>query len=171
MIVELTISWIDIATLIISILSLIVLTLYTFFTYRIAYEKKSPLISFNLMKADTDIGYIGFNAVNSSHIDAEIWCMVRVLSGEKIFLDGGFYGDKAPWNMQALMKYYGHFRLGDFEDKEGIKLNEFIKNRNIQSVKLSIQIKYRMIGGRKWIKSPIQKYVYDFKDDRFWLDV
>jgi hypothetical protein len=171
MIVELTISWMDITTLVISILSLIILTIYTFFTYKIAYEKKSPLISFNLIKADEDIGHIGFNAVNSSHVDAEIWCKVHVLAGGKIFLDNSFYGNKTPWNMQSLMKYYGHFRLGNMENQEGMKLNEFIKNKDITTVKLSIQIRYRIIGGRKWIKSPIQRYAYNFDKNLFWLDV
>jgi len=172
MIVELTTSWLDIANLIIGIFSFIALVVYAYFTYHIARDSKDPLVSFSLHKIeDGSIGHINFIMINKSRIEVEVWSKVWIKINEHTFSCDGFYGNKTPWILQPFTQGSGHFKLGGFEDEEGVKLSNFLKQESVSSANLNIQIKYRRIDKRKWKKSSVHKYFYDFQNERFWLDV
>lgn len=171
MIVELTISWLNIATLMVGTLNFVALVIYAHFTYQIAKDRKDPLVSFILHKIEEGIGHIGFIMTNKSKVDVEVWGKVWIKIDEHIFSDSGFYGNNSPWVLQPFTQGNGHFRLGNLVTENGVKLNDLIKQNNVSSVKTNMQIKYRRAGKKKWKKSSVYTYVYDFEKGLFWLDV
>jgi len=172
MIVELAISWLDMVNLIIGCLSLIALIVYASLTYQIVKDSKEPLVSFSLNKIEDEIeGHINFTMVNKSKVDVEVWSKVWIKINENTFSDNGFYGNKSPWVLQPFTQGNGHFILEKLETKDGIKLNNFLNKENMSSVKINIQIRYGKVGKKKWKKSSVHRYVYDFNTRIFWLDV
>ena len=83
----------------------------------------------------------------------------------------GFYGNKHPWILQPFTEGNGHFELKDIVNKKGIKLKDFIENKQISSLEFIFQIKYRKIRNNRWKISSPQKFFYDFNKNLFWLNV
>jgi len=146
------------------------LVIYAYLTYLIAKDIYNPLVSFNLKQIE--LTHLGFTMVNKSKVEVEVfgklWCKIR----NDIFdFKGGFYGDKTHWILQPFTEGFGHFYLKDLTNKEEINLDNFVKDKKISSINFNLQIKYRKVGRRKWIKTSPQNFVYDFKNNLFWLNV
>lgn len=174
MIVELAISLLDRINFVLGILTFLTLLAYTYFTYRIAEGDRKPRVSFNLFQIIGEgNGHIGFSMLNKSKVDVEVWAKIWTKIGNSFFSDTGFYGDKSPWALESFMQGKGHFIIGNLVNSNGDRIDDIIKKREIRdNIKLYIQIRYKKIGKMKtWKKSLVQRYVYDFKNDRFWLDV
>ncbi len=162
--------WIEIASLILSILSFIALVIYAYLTYLIAKDTYEPFVSFSL------IPYIGshlnFSVINKSKVEVEVFGKVWSKINNKYFdFKDGFYGNGHSWILQPFTEGYGHFELMDISNKKGIKLRDFIIENKISSLDCFFQIKYHKVGSRKWKKSSPQKFVYNFEQNLFWLNV
>jgi len=171
MIVELTISWLNVLTLTVGILNFVALVAYAHVTYQIAKDRKDPLVSFSLHKIEDEIRHIKFIMTNNSKVNVEVWSKVWVKINDNTFSGGGFYGDESPWVLQPFMQGNGHFKLNNLQNGENTNLNDFIEHNNISTAKVNIQIRYRRVGKQKWKKSSVHTYAYDFEKDMFWLDV
>lgn len=160
----------ELTNLIISILTLIGLGIYAYFTYLIARDVYTPFVSFTLKQIK--FTHLGFSMVNKSKVEVQVfgklWAKVN---NERFEFDGGFYGDKTPWILQPFTEGFGHFYLKDTTNKEGIKLEDFVKKNKTSSVNFNMQIKYRKVGSKKWIKTSPQNFAYNFDKNLFWLNV
>lgn len=160
----------ELANLIISILTLIGLGIYSYLTYLIAKDINNPLVSFTLKQIN--LTHLGFSMVNKSKVEVEVFGKLWAVVNKELFeFKSGFYGDKKHWILQPFTEGFGHFHLKDLANKEGIKLEDFIKKYKISSIHFNMQIKYRKVGRIKWKKTSTQNFVYDFDNSLFWLNV
>jgi len=139
-------------------------------TYLIAKDIYNPLVSFNLKQIE--FTHLGFSMVNKSKVEIEVFGKLWSIVNNKLFeFKGGFYGDKTHWILQPFTEGFGHFYLKDLTNKEIIKLEDFVKKNKISSINFNMQIKYRKVGRRKWIKTSPQNFIYNFDNNLFWLNV
>lgn len=160
-------------------LSFIALIGYVFLTYLIARDIYSPLVSFYLKQIEGS--HINFNMANKSKVEVEVFGVIWVkINGELFKHKDGFYGNEKSWVVQPFTEVFGHFYITDLEDKEGNRIEEFLKKRNENSTSFNIEIKYRRtlknsffrkLLKSKWKKTSPQKYLYNFMNRDFWLDV
>lgn len=162
---------------IISIATFIALVIYAYFTYLIAKDTYEPYVSFFVNQIPVSSispspSHLGFNMSNKSKVEVEIFCKLWSKLNDEIFeFKNGFYGNNHQWILQPFTNGHGHFELKDISNKKGINLSNFLKKNNIPSLRLFIQIKYRKVGSKKWKKPSPQKYIYNFENNQFWLDV
>jgi hypothetical protein len=162
--------WIEIVSLILSILSFIALVIYAYFTYLIAKDSYDPFVSFSLIPFIKS--HINFSIVNKSKIEVEVFGKMWLNFNKEYFdFKRGFYGNGYSWILQPFTEGDGHFDLMDMTNKEGIKLIDFISVNKVSSANVFFQIKYHKVGSKKWKKSSPQKFFYDFEKNLFWLNV
>ena len=167
----------EIANLILSVLTFIVLIIYAYCTYLIAKDVYVPFVSFSFKQisispTSKSPSHISFNMLNKSKVEVEVFGKLWSKVEDKLFEgQGGFYGNGYSWILQPFTEGFGHFELRGFNNKEGIELGKFVKTNKIPSIKFNFQIKYRKVGSKKWKKSSPQKYAYNFDKELLWLDV
>lgn len=160
----------EIANLILSILMFLALVVYAYLTYLIAKDIYNPLVSFSLEQRG--LTHLDFDMINKSKVEVEVFGKLWSNIGDETFeFKDGFYGDKKHWILQPFTRGHGHFYLKDLLNKEGIKLDTFVKKKSINSITFNMQIKYRKVGRRKWKKTSPQNFVYNFDKNLFWLNV
>jgi len=146
------------------------LVIYAYLTYLIAKDIYNPLVSFNLKQIE--LSHLGFSMVNKSKVEVEVFGKLWSNVENEIFeFKTGFYGDEKHWILQPFTEGHGHFYLKDLKNKERIKLDTFVKKNKIPSINFNMQIKYRKVGRRKWKKTSPQNFIYNFKENLFWLNV
>jgi hypothetical protein len=146
------------------------LVIYAYLTYLIAKDIYNPLVSFSLKQIE--LSHLGFSMVNKSKVEVEVFGKLWSKVNNRLFESKeGFYGDKKHWILQPFTEGFGHFYLKDLTNKEGINLEDFVKKNKISSINFNIQIKYRKVGRNKWIKTSPQNFIYNFKENLFWLNV
>jgi len=110
--------------------------------------------------------------INKSRVEVEVfsklWCKIE---NELFEFKRGFYGNQTGWILQPFTEGHGHFDLKDLTNEEGINLTTFVKKKSISSINFNLQIKYRKVGRIRWKKSSPQNFIYNFKDNLFWLNV
>jgi len=159
------------ASLVLSILTLIALIVYAYFTYIIAKDVSEPFVSFFFWQIENS-PHLGYVMSNRSKLEVEVFGKFWIKANDMYFdFKDGFYGDKSSWIVQPFTEVKGGFELKDITNEEGIKLEEFVRNGEISEIKFHFQVNYRKVGSNKWRKSSPQKYIYKFDDNRFWLDV
>lgn len=180
---ELAITWIDIVSLIISILTLIGLGIYAYFTWLIAKDTQEIFISFTIQQTiqqtqnqpntpKVSPSHISFGAVNRTKFEVEVFGKVWTKIDNQIFeFKKGFYAYDTNMLIQPFMTGGGGFDLNDLENKQGINLGTFVKENNISSIKFYTKIKYRKVGTKKFKIASTQPYHYDFKTHKFWWNV
>lgn len=167
---ELAISWIDIVTLIISILTLIGLGIYAYFTYLIAKDTQEPFISFILTQIEDS--HTHFSMTNKSKVEVEVLSKLWTKVNNQIFqFRNGFYADDTNWIIQPFTTGGGHFFIKDLTNDDGVNLEDYLSQINLNSIDFNLQIKYRKVGSRNWKKSSPQNYIYNFETKQFWLNV
>jgi hypothetical protein len=160
----------EIAKFILSILTLLVLSIYAYFTYLIAKDVNEPFLSFTLNQHS--LTHLGFSVVNKSKVEVEIFSKLKAKINNKFFEPkGGFYDNKTSWILQPFTEGKGHFNLKDLVDSNGIRLEDLMQEGEISSLKFTLRIRYRKVGSNKWKKSSPQPYAYNFNNNEFWLDV
>ncbi len=160
----------EIINLILSILTFLALVVYAYFTYLIARDVNEPFVSFTLSQISDS--HIRFDMVNKSKVEVEVFSKLWSEIGNHLFkFKDGFYGKGHSWILQPFTQGNGHFRLETLTNNEGIKLDDFVKNKSISSIDFLFQIKYRKIGSTRWKKSSPQKFAYNFDKNLFWLNV
>ncbi len=151
-------------------LNLLAFCVYSTLTYLIAKDIYKVLVSFSL--SQIEFSHLQFKMRNNSKVEVEVfsklWCKIE---DELFEFKGGFYGNKTNWILQPFTDGQGHFYLKDIVNKDGIKIENFVKDNSISSITFYLQIKYRRVGRVKWKKSSPQKFAYDFDNSRFWLNV
>lgn len=160
----------EVINLILSILTLLGLGVYAYFTYLIAKDSYKPFVSFTL------IPYLGshlnFSVVNKSKVEVEVFGKLwSKINNEYFDFKEGFYGNGHSWILQPFTEGFGHFNLMEITNKRDVKLMDFIKENKVSLSECFFQIKYRRIGSNKWKKSSPQKFVYNFDQNLFWLNV
>ena len=151
-------------------LSFFALVIYAYLTYLIAKDIYNPLVSFNLKQIDSS--HVGFTMVNKSKVEVEVFGKLWCINEGKLFdFKDGFYGDKKHWILQPFTEGFGDFDLKDLTNKDNVKLDIFVKKKLISSINFNLQIKYKKVGRRKWIKTSPQNFRYDFNKNVFWLNV
>lgn len=180
---ESAISWIEVVSLIISILTLIGLGIYAYFTWLIAKDTQEIFISFTIQQTIQQIlnqpnapkvspSHISFGAVNRTKFEVEVFGKVWAKINNQIFeFKKGFYAYNTNMLVQPFMTGGGGFDLNDLENQQGISLGTFAKENNISAIKFNVKIKYRKVGTKKFKVTSAQPYHYDFKTNRFWWDV
>lgn len=163
------------------------LLIYSFLTYLMTKDIYNPLISFGLKQiplSPTSLSpsHLGFNMVNKSKVEIEVfgklWCRI----GKELFdFKDGFYGNKKHWILQSSMEGFGHFDLKNLTNKDGINLENFLENNKLGIIRFKLQLKYRgiiirnriynKIVPKKWKITSPQTFAYNFEDNQFWLDV
>lgn len=177
MILELAINWIDIVSLIISILTLVGLGIYAYFTWLIAKDTQEIFVSFNLEQTikhypKESHSKISFGVVNRTKFEVEVFSKVwSIINNERFEFMTGFYGDDTNMLVQPFATGGGAFDLKDLENNKKENLETFSKKNNISSIKFNIQLKYRKVGTKKFKTTSTQPYHYDFKTHKFWWDV
>lgn len=160
----------ELANLVISILTLIGLGIYAYFTYLIAKDIYNPLVSFTLKQIE--LTHLGFSMTNKGKVEVEVFGKLWAVVNNELFeFKGGFYGDKTRWILQPFTEGFGHFYLKDLTNKEDVKLEDFVKKNKISSINFNMQIRYRKFGSKKWIKTSPQNFIYNFDKNLFWLNV
>ena len=147
---------------------------YAYFTYLIAKDTFVPFISFNLQQRKHSL--IDFIMVNRSKIECEVFGLIWCKIGDEFFeYSNGFYGNKARWILQPFTEVNGNLDLKYLISKDGTKIEDYLKEKSISTIYFNVQIKYRKVGGRRWIKKWIktspQNYLYNFENGDFWLNV
>lgn len=141
----------------------------------IAKDIYEPLINSSLsFKYMIDSSDIEFHLSNRSKVETEVHGKVWAKTEYGTFeFKKGFYGNMAPWIVQPHTDVHGFFNLNNLENKAGEKLESFVRNKKIESITFSIQLKYRRTGTTKWRKNSPQRYFFKFglNDQQFWLDV
>lgn len=159
--------------------SFIALIVYAFLTYLIAKDIYNPLVSFNLKQIE--FSHLGFSMINKSKVEVEVFGKLWSNVENEIFeFKTGFYGDEKHWILQPFTEGHGHFYLENLTNKKDVNLDTFIKKNKISSINFNMQIKYKrvpkswlfkkIIRSRWKITSP-QNFVYNFKENLFWLNV
>lgn len=165
-------------------LSFIALVGYVFLTYLILREKYDPLVSFYLKKLE-GASHIGFYMTNISRVEAEVFGIIWVKINNRLFeFKEGFYGNKKHWIVQPKTQVFGHFNLTSLKDENGKEILDYLKESKKNSISFNFEIKYRKTSSnfpmkllikipifRKWKKVSPQKYIHNFENDDFWLDV
>ena len=167
----------EVVNLILSILTFITLVIYAYFTYLIAKDVYEPFVSFMfnqipISSSSPSPSHLGFNIINKSKVEVEVFGKLwSKIEGELFEFKGGFYGNGHPWILQPFTEGHGHFELQDITNPNDIKLSDFLKKKKISQLEFLFQIKYRKIGGNKWKKTLPQKFIYNFENKLFWLNV
>jgi len=156
---------------IVSVLTFFALLVYAYLTYLIVKDIYNPLVSFNLKQIDSS--HIGFTMVNKSKVEVEVFGKLWCKNGDEFFdFKDGFYGDKKHWILQPFTEGFGGgLDLKNLTNKDNVNLDTFVKNKLISSINFNLQIKYRKIGRKKWIKTSPQNFIYDFDNNSFYLNV
>lgn len=129
MIIELTISWIDIVTLIIAIFTLIGLGIYAYFTWLIAKDTQEIFVSFDLKQTINQLNIgkispshispsnISFMVVNRTKFEVEVFSKVLAkINKQKFEFRDGFYGDNTNMLVQPFASGGGSFDLKNLEN-------------------------------------------------------
>ncbi|MDP3919016.1 MAG: hypothetical protein Q8Q35_03905 [Nanoarchaeota archaeon] len=169
----------ELINLIISILMLIGLGIYAYFTYLIAKDTQEIFVSFTLQQTinqpnhpKVNHSHISFGAVNRTKFEIEVFSKILAkINNQNFEFKRGFYADDTNMLIQPFMSGEGGFDLKDLENDEGVKLEDFIKKNHTNSIKFRLQIKYRKVGTKKWKKTSPQQYHYNFKTHEFLWDV
>lgn len=161
-------------------LSFFALIIYAYLTYLILKEKYDPLVSFYLEKLK-EKSHIGFYMTNMSKVKVEVFGIVWVrINNKKFEIKDAFYGNKKHWIIQPKTKVFGHFYLTELRDNSRKRIYDFLKENKESSISFNFEIKYRKTMGnflsrifswRKWKKTYPQKYLHNFDNGDFWLDV
>ena len=154
-------------------LNLVVLIIYAGLTYIIASDTQKFFVSFMLQREPQNpSSKIIFGAVNNSKSEVEVFSRVwSKINGETFTFKTGFYADNSAYPIQPFSQGGGSFDLKDLTNDSGMKMEDFVKQNNIDEIKFKIQIHYKKTGGWSWKKSSPLQYIYFFKTNRFWLDV
>jgi len=177
MLVELVVSWVDIAPFIVSILTLIGLMVYSYFTYLIAKDTQEVFVSFDLqqtIKTNPNISpsHISFGVVNRTKFEVEVFGKVWAeVNNQKFEFKTGFYGDDTNMLVQPFASGGGGFDLKNLENEQNDNLDNFSKNNDVNSINIFIQLKYRKVGTKKFRITSAQPYRYEFKTHKFWWAV
>lgn len=146
------------------------LVIYAYLTYLIAKDIYNPLVSFSLKQIE--FSHVSFTMVNKSKVEVEVFGKLWYKSGNELFgFKDGFYGDKKHWILQPFTEGFGHFDLKNLTNEKGINLDTFVKKKLISSINFNLQIKYRKVGRKRWIKTSPQNFIYNFDENLFWLNV
>lgn len=160
----------EIANLVLSILTLVALVIYAYFTYLIVKDVYEPFVSFTFGQISSS--KLSFSLVNKSKVEVEVFGKLWSRVNNYLFeFKESFYGDCHSWILQPFTEGKGSLELKELVNAGGIKLADFIKKENIPYLEFIFQIKYKKVGSRKWKKSSPQKFIYHFNDNRFWLNV
>lgn len=161
---------IEIIKLIISILTLLALVVYAYFTYLIVRDTQEPFVSF--MLSQVKLSTLGFSMVNRSKVEVEVLSKLWAKINSQIFqFKKGFYADDTNYILQPFTTGGGGFNLNDLTNDDEVKLEDFVKQNNIRKINFKLQIKYRKVESKKWKISSPQNFSYNFKTKAFWLDV
>ncbi len=159
-----------IADLIVAIFTLLITSIYYYLTYLIAKDVYEPSVSFSFNQIS--LFHLGFRMMNKSKVEVEVFGKLWAkFKGELFEFKTGFYGNKSPWILQPFTEGHGHFDLKDIANKKNVMLMDFVKENKIPSLEFMFQINYHKVGSNKWKKSSPQKFIYNFENNLFWLNV
>ena len=154
------------------------LVIYAYLTYLIAKDIYNPLVSFSIKQIkeekEEEFTHLGFTMINKSKVEVEVFGKLWSGVNNELFkFKDGFYGNKKHWILQSFTEGFGHFYLKDLTNKDGVKLEDFVKKNNISSINFNMEIKYIKTEGiwKKWRKTSPQNFIYDFDKNLFWLNV
>ena len=152
------------------------LVIYAYLTYLIAKDIYNPLVSFSIKQIkeekEEEFTHFGFTMINKSKVEVEVFGKIWSKVNGKVFdFKDGFYGDKTHWILQPFTEGFGHFYLKDLINKEKVNIKDFVKRNKVSSINFNMQIRYRKVGRRKWIKTSPQNFIYNFDKNLFWLNV
>ena len=153
-------------------LTFIALIFYAYFTYLIAKDVYEPFVSFSFNQFFPSSSDLGFHLINKSKVEIEVYGKLLLKLKESIFEDKkGFYGNETSWILQPFTEGNGHIELKNLTNKNGVKLEDFIKENKTALIEFTFQIKYRKVGSIFWKKSSQQNFKYDFGKGLMWSKV
>ena len=161
----------ELINLILSILTFVALILYASFTYIIAKDVNSPIVSATFKQIKNS--HLQFCIRNHSKVETESLVKIKANTEKGVFeFKGGVYGGESHWILPPFMEKRGHFELKkDLINEENKTLREFVKSKNIDSIKFTFYLKYRKVKKRKWKTPHPQKWIYSFKNNSLWPDI
>jgi len=154
-----------------SLLTIVVIAIYAYYTYQIAKESNIPVSSISIKQRSGP--HLDFYLRNFSKVEVESFVKIWANTEEGVFeFNKGPYGSKLPWIVEPFMELNGHFKLQDMVNKENEKLQKYIKSGKIKIIKFIVHTKYKKCGRRsKWIIPKPQRWIYNFDTGAFWLDI
>lgn len=156
----------DIASLAL-ILTLAVLILYTYYTYKIASEAWIPVASFSMERGQTIPYDVSFTIWNHSKFSLECWCKLNPsVCGQNVEMEG-FYGEKSSWTLLPFSAVRGHFEISRILEKVGRTIQEMKEMSGTVDVKEQLYFRvvfyyYPVSRKRGKVSNPVQPYYFDF---------
>jgi hypothetical protein len=157
------------------IITLVVVSIYVYYTYMLAKDSWRSIASFSLSKDKNDGYTIIFSLKNYSKNSIECWCNLNAtVNGEKVDM-GGYYSGQHSWKLQPFSGGSGNFKIQDILEKAGFSIDFMEQNTKKANIKerlyLKIDFWYNTIGINEKINNPVQSYYYDFYTKEIILDV
>ena len=152
-----------------------ILTLYTYYTYKIASEAWTPVASFSMGQEALFIHTISFQIRSHSKFPLECWCNINPsVCGQNVPMEG-FYGEEKSWILIPFADGSGHFNISDILQKVGKTVQDMKQMAGTVDVKEQLSFKvafyYYPFGKKKEkISYPIQPYYFDFVHEVLVLD-
>jgi|TARA_Y100000310_G_scaffold329554_1_gene399641 hypothetical protein len=109
----------EVANLMLSVLTIIALIIYAYFTYLIAKDVSEPFVSFTI-KQIPGTSHLNFSMINKSKLEVEVFGKLWAKTNEGLFnFKDGSYGGGKPWILQPFTESSGHFELKEITNENG----------------------------------------------------
>jgi hypothetical protein len=143
-----------------------ILTLYTYYTYKIASEAWTPVASFNIEQQFFPYT-LTLKIQNHSKFILECWCNINPsVCGQDVQMEG-FYGEKSSWTLLPFGSATGCFEISEILKKVGKTTQDMKQMTGTVDAKEQLYFKvvfyYHLVGKKKEkISYPVQPYYFDF---------
>lgn len=157
------------------IITLAVLSVYTYFTYVLARDASAVSASFALVPLPDDPYHFAFQLRNHGKTPLRCWCKLNPKVYGQIVVLGGFYGGQTSVDLQPFAVANGFFHVDrDILAKVGRTMEEMKTRASAVSPReqlyLDIEFWYEPYGGRQITRNPNQPHYIDFSHDALVAD-
>ena len=154
--------------------TLIVVSIYTYYTYVLAKDAFTPSASFGLKEYTNDPYQITFTLQNHSKVSLNCWCELNAsVVGQPVAL-GGFYHGESSIDLQPFRGMQGHFDMRDILAKANYSVQEIQLKVGQSDPKellyLNIEFWYNPVGSNSITRNPPQPRFFDFGQKKFVVD-
>ncbi len=150
-----------------SILALLALVVYVFFTYKLAEAGNLPCASLELSQHSSNPYLVIPILQNHSRFSLQCWCRLNATVNAKPVSFPGFYGGVTSFDLQPLAIWHGNFKIEELLAKAGTTAHDLEQNVTqanfANQLRFKVEFWYRPLGWKKQYPNVSIPYYFDFR--------